>query len=129
MGAEKLGFHVEILEPKKFSCPYHFHHLEEELLIVFEGNAMLRQSNEFRELKPGDIVHFKPGPEAAHHIYNHTDKPFKFFALSIMDYSEVCEYPDSQKIMVAKIKKVFQRGKEVPYITGEESPEQNWPRV
>ena len=127
MGAEKLGFHVEILEPKSYSCPYHFHHLEEELLIAFEGHATLRQNNELTEIKPGDIIHFKPGPEAAHQVYNHTDQPFKFFALSTMDYSEVCEYPDSKKIFVSRLKKVFQQGKDVPYLTDEENPEKYWP--
>jgi hypothetical protein len=43
-----------------------------------------------------------------------------------MDYSEVCEYPDSNKVYIAKINKVFQQGKEVPYMTDEEDPRRNW---
>lgn len=43
----KLGFHVEVLEPKSYSCPFHFHHHEEELFIVLSGSAMVCQEKEF----------------------------------------------------------------------------------
>ena len=126
MGAKQLGFHLEILQPKKFSCPYHFHHAEEELFLVLEGKAMLRQNGKYREIGEGDLIHFQNGPEGAHHFYNHTDQDFRFLALSTMDHSEVCEYPDSEKVYVAKIKKVFQHGKAVPYLTDEEEPSKYW---
>ncbi len=43
IGTQKLAFHIEILSPKKFSCPYHFHHSEEELFLALEGKAILRK--------------------------------------------------------------------------------------
>ena len=64
MGAENLGFHVEILAPGKFSCPYHFHHLEEELFLVLEGHAILRQDGRFRKVSTGDLIFFKNGPKS-----------------------------------------------------------------
>ena len=127
MGAKQLGFHMEILPPKNFSCPYHFHHREEELFIVFAGRATLRQNGHFREVGPGDIIHFLPGPEGAHQFYNHTDEDFKFFALSTMSDLEVCQYPDSGKAYVASLNKVFQTKDEVKYLEGEEDPAKNWP--
>jgi len=128
MGATKLGFHAEILPPKAFSCPYHFHHSEEELFIVLEGKAILRQTNKFREVAKGDVILFRNGPEGAHQFYNHTTNPFKFFALSTKDPLEICEYPDSQKISVNKIKKVFQAGNTVEYFKDEEDPKIYWPK-
>ena len=100
MGAKKLGFHAEILEPKAFSSPYHFHHSEEELFLVIEGQATLRQANQFRIVKQGDLIFFTNSPEGAHQFYNHTNQPFKFLALSTMDPLEICEYPDSNKYAV-----------------------------
>ncbi|MGZ3802403.1 MAG: cupin domain-containing protein, partial [Bdellovibrio sp.] len=91
----KLGFHVEVLAPGAFSCPYHFHDQEEELFIVLKGSAMVRQHEEFYEVNEGDLVIFKTG--VAHQFYNHTEKPFRFFALSNKCPEEVCEYPDSNK--------------------------------
>ncbi|NQV38605.1 MAG: cupin domain-containing protein [Candidatus Marinimicrobia bacterium] len=76
MGTEKLGFHLEILHSGKFSCPYHFHHSEEELFLVLDGKAILRQNNEYRELKKGDLVYFSPDEKGAHQFYNHTDADF-----------------------------------------------------
>lgn len=128
MGAKKLGFHAEKLEPKSFSCPYHFHHSEEELFLVLEGEATLRQANQYRIVKKGDLIFFPNCPEGAHQFYNHTNQPFKFFALSTMDPLEVCEYPDSKKVMVAKLKKVFQFDKEVEYLRDEENPARFWPK-
>lgn len=52
-GSEKLDFHMEALDPKSFSCPNHLHHQEEELFIVFKGSTMVRQDEEFYEVKMG----------------------------------------------------------------------------
>src|SRR4051794_15258301 len=78
LGAQKLGFNVSLLPPKQFSCPYHFHHSEEELFLVLEGKAILRQNGEFREVVKGDLIVFPTGPEGAHQFYNHTASPFKY---------------------------------------------------
>ena len=128
MGAKKLGYNVSVLPPGQFSCPYHFHHSEEELFLVLEGKSMLRQADLYREVTKGDLIFFANSPEGAHQFYNHTDLPFKFLALSTMDGFEVCEYPDSKKVFVSKIKKVFQGGTEVDYWTGEADPARVWPK-
>ncbi|MEK6705385.1 MAG: cupin domain-containing protein [Bdellovibrionota bacterium] len=122
------GFHAEILPPGQFSCPYHFHHSEEELFLVLEGKAMLRQANRFREVSKGDLIFFTNSSDGAHQFYNHSHQPFRFLALSTMDDFEVCEYPDSKKINVTKIKKVFQGGTDVDYLKDEENPSRFWPK-
>ena len=67
-GAKNLGFHVETLDPKNFSCPYHYHEKEEELFLVLEGEAIIR-----------------------------TDKTFKILCISNNSDTDVCHYPDSKK--------------------------------
>ncbi|MBC7430395.1 MAG: cupin domain-containing protein [Bacteriovorax sp.] len=123
---QKLGFHMEILRPGTFSCPYHLHHYEEELFIAFKGSAMVRQDNEFFEMKEGDLIVFKAG--VAHQFYNHTQLPFQFLALSNKDPNEICEYPDSNKTWDRQQKKLFQNGVEVKdYWKDEENPDHFWP--
>ncbi|MGZ3790625.1 MAG: cupin domain-containing protein [Bacteriovorax sp.] len=123
---QKLGFHIETLEPGSFSCPYHFHHQEEELFIALKGSAMVRQDGQIFEIKEGDLIIFKTG--VAHQFYNHTKSPFLFFALSNKAANEVCEYPDSNKKWDREKKKLFQNGKEVDdYWKDEEHPESKWP--
>ncbi len=128
-GSSPLG-HPKIISACTFgsSCPYHFHHSEEELFLVLSGKAMLRQNDQFREVVAGDLIHFSNSPEGAHQFYNHTDQPFRFLALSTIDALEVCEYPDSGKIMVGKLRKVFQKDSAVEYIKGEETPANKWPK-
>lgn len=57
-----------------------------------------------------------------------TEKDFEFLALSTQDDFEVCENPDSKKIMVAKLSKVFQLGSEVEYMKDELDPERLCPQ-
>jgi uncharacterized cupin superfamily protein len=128
MGAQKLGYNVSRLLSGQFSCPYHFHYSEEELFLVLEGNAMLRQADQYREVMKGDLIFFSTNVEGAHQFYNHTDSPFVYLALSTLDSLDVCEYPDSKKINVRKLKKVFQAGAEVEYLKDEENPAQHWPK-
>jgi uncharacterized cupin superfamily protein len=128
MGAQKLGFNVSILPPGQFSCPYHFHHAEEELFLILEGSAMLRQAGQYREVTKGDLILFRTGPEGAHQFYNHTDRPCKMFALSKLDPLDLGEFPDSKKLSVRKLKKVFQNSAEVEYLRDEEDPAKYWPK-
>jgi uncharacterized cupin superfamily protein len=89
---------------------------------------MLRQGDKYREVSKGDLIFFENSREGAHQIYNHSDQPFRYFALSATDPFEVCEYPDSNKMSVIKLKKTFQMGSEVEYLRGEENPTKNWPK-
>ena len=40
--ARKLGCGVDTVAPGQQSCPYHFHHTQEEMFIVLEGQGTLR---------------------------------------------------------------------------------------
>jgi uncharacterized cupin superfamily protein len=125
-GAERLGFHVERLSPGKFSCPYHSHRKEEELFIALNGSATIRQDGEFFRVHKGDVFFFKSG--VAHQMFNHTSEPFLFFALSNTDPDEVCQYPDSRKILSVKDKTISQDGQIVSdYWKDEEDPKRFWP--
>jgi uncharacterized cupin superfamily protein len=124
-GAKNLGFHVEILDPKNFSCPYHFHTEEEELFFVLEGEAIVRINNEFRKVVPGDLIFYGVGSDTVHNMYNHTDLPFKFLGLSNKSESDKCYYPDSKKENEGK--GCIQNGVKVNYFKDEEDPAKYWP--
>ena len=124
--SKKLGFHIEILSPKKYSCPYHYHHTEEELFYVLDGEATLRQNNEYQIISKGDLVFFGLGEEYSHQFYNHTDKEFKFIAISNLDKSDIAYYPDSGKVNIRKTRDIFKLDDKVPYITDEEDPSKYW---
>jgi quercetin dioxygenase-like cupin family protein len=54
----KLGMSAFELLPGQTQCPYHFHHGNEELILVLQGRPTLRTPDGERDLQPGDVVHF-----------------------------------------------------------------------
>ncbi len=100
VGAKKLGYNVVILEPGFKSCPFHNHHIAEEMFLILAGEGSLRFGEDTHPLKQGDLIACPPGGrEVAHQIINTSDKPLKYLALSTNEPYDVCEYPDSNKIM------------------------------
>ena len=99
--ARKMGCGVDILPPGKQSCPYHFHHAQEEMFIVLEGSGTLRVAGVRLPITAGDVVFIPPGPEYPHHIINTSEAPLKYLSISTQEPIEVCEYPDSGKYNVS----------------------------
>lgn len=126
-GANNIGFHLEVMNPKTFSCPYHYHEFEEELVYVIEGEAIARVNNCYHVVRTGDLIYYGTGPQSAHQLYNHTEKPFKFFVLSTKFPQENCFYPDSEKRLDKNIRTVFQGEQKVDYWKDEEDPSIHWP--
>lgn len=126
VGSKHLFFHVRSLEPGKYSCPYHFHRNAEELFVILSGKVMLRTPKEFVELNEGDIVFFEIGPEGAHQLYNHTEKPCKYLDLKTEAGLDVCEYPDSNKINIVQNHEIYEKSNRVDYYKGEENVKEKW---
>jgi uncharacterized cupin superfamily protein len=109
------------------SSPYHFHHASEELFYVLEGSGLLRLGGEERHVRPGDVVSCATGPEGAHQFVNDTDAPLVYLAISTVESWEVCEYPDSDKVLARAVapdgtrvfNSVFFRSTAVDYFAGE----------
>ncbi len=97
--AQKLGISVDTVAPGNRSCPYHFHHAQEELFIVIEGEGTLRIAGEMLPVRASDVVFIPPGPEYPHQFINTSSKPLKYLSVSTRESPEVCEYPDSGKFI------------------------------
>ena len=97
--ARKLGASIDTVPPGKRSCPYHFHHAQEEMFVVLEGTGTLRVAGEMLPLRAGDVVFIPAGPEYPHQIINSSDQPLKYLSVSTRESPEICEYPDSDKYL------------------------------
>ena len=125
--ARKLDVLMTRLAPGQVSCPYHFHHAEEEVFYVLEGAGLLRYGGEERRVRPGDVVGCPPGAEGAHQFVNDTDAPLVYLAISTVEPIEIAEYPDSNKVLARVIgpdgqrvfRSVFVRSDAVQYWHGE----------
>ena len=98
--ARKLGAGYDILAPGQRACPYHFHHGQEEMFVILEGQGSLRVAGELLPLRAGDLVFIPPGPDYPHQIINTSDAPMRYLSISTQERPEVCEYPDSGKLSV-----------------------------
>lgn len=101
IGARKLGYNLTELPPGKAQCPFHSHREEEEMFLILEGEGELRFGEQRFGLRRHDVVACPTGgPESAHQIINTGTTTLRYLSLSTVSTTEVCEYPDSQKIGV-----------------------------
>jgi uncharacterized cupin superfamily protein len=124
LNAKDLGFCIVSLDPGRRSCPFHFHHSEEELFFVLQGEGVLRQGDAGGEeeritLGQGDFASFPPGTGIAHQFFNESDAPFVYLAFSNRLKHDVCEYPDSDKLLVRGTATMLRRAPQLEYLDGE----------
>ncbi len=105
-GGMKIGVVIEELEPGKQSCPFHYHLVEEEHMVILEGTATLRLGTDRIAVKAGDFISFPAGRAEAHCLVNEGDMPCRYLVIGDNSPDEVCVYPDSNKIQVRALKRV-----------------------
>jgi uncharacterized cupin superfamily protein len=97
--AAKLGITIDIVDPGKRSCPYHFHYAQEEAFVILEGEGTLRVAGEMLAVGAGDTIFIPPGPQYPHQFINTSAAPLKYLSISTRESPEVVEYPDSGKYL------------------------------
>jgi uncharacterized cupin superfamily protein len=101
-GAVATGMSVYELEPGNASWPYHFETVDEEWLIVIEGELTLRTPDGGAVLRAGDVACFPAGAAGAHAVRNDTDAPVRYaMPATSAPYGDAAVYPDSGKVHVA----------------------------
>jgi uncharacterized cupin superfamily protein len=102
LGLSGLGISYSEVPPGKSGCPFHNHHVEDEMFIVLEGEGTYRFGTESYPIKAGDVLGAPAGgQETAHQIINTGAVPLRFYGISTIAATEVCEYPDSGKFLVS----------------------------
>ena len=100
-GAVATGMSIYELQPGNASWPYHFETVEEEWLIVIEGELTLRTPEGEAVLRPGDLACFPAGAAGAHAVRNHSDAPARYAMPSTSAaYGDATVYPDSGKFQI-----------------------------
>jgi uncharacterized cupin superfamily protein len=103
LGAARIGATLYELPPGERICPYHYEYNNEEWLVVIEGRPTLRTPNGEQELRPGDVVAFREGPDGAHGASNSTDERVRILMLSTKRKPAVAVYPDSDKLAIWRL--------------------------
>ena len=99
-GARELAANVYELDPGAVGSPLHFHHANEELLLVLAGTPSLRGPDGTRLLSAGAAVAFPRGRAGAHSLVNRSDAPVRYLVISTTNRPDVVEYPDTGATLV-----------------------------
>jgi uncharacterized cupin superfamily protein len=102
VGAVHTGLSVYELGPGVATWPYHFELVEEEWLLVVDGEVTLRTPAGERVLRAGDVACFPAGAAGAHAVRNHTDEVARIAMPSTRaKYGDASVYPDSGKFRLS----------------------------
>ena len=98
-GAQELGATLYDLDAGGAISPYHFHHANEELLVVLAGSPEIRTPGGRRRLEPGAVVAFARGEDGAHAVTNPGPEPARVLVVSTMRFPDVAEHLDTGTLL------------------------------
>ncbi len=100
-GAQRLAANLYELEPGAIVSPLHFHHANEELLLVMSGAPTLRVGPEDeRTLAPGEVVAFPVWPGGTHQVLNRSAEPARVLICATNELPEVAEQVENDTLAV-----------------------------
>jgi uncharacterized cupin superfamily protein len=130
LATERLGISLWEIPAGQAAYPYHYHLVEEELVVVLEGSPTVRTPQGLRQLEQGEICSFPRGERGAHQLINESDGVVRLMALSTHGEADIVLYPDSGKLGAAErlptgggLRKFFRLSDDVDYYDGEHPPE------
>jgi len=126
---KNLNFDLRLLNPGQLSAPYHFHRYAEELFMIMSGSMTLRTPDGFEIVSSGDLIFFEMGDTGAHQFYNHTSEPCTYLDIRTYIGYDVCEYPDSGKILLAPTFEIFNKESHTTYFDGEKEVMKKWEKI
>jgi len=127
IGAKKLGYNLTVVAPGKRNCPFHNHHVEEEMFFILEGEGELRFGDKHFPIKPGDIIACPTGgPETAHQIINTGTVEMRYLSVSTLAPLEICDYPDSGKFGVYEESPPGKEGNRFRYLSRQDKSLDYW---
>lgn len=126
---QNLNFDLRQLNPGQYCAAYHSHRYAEELFMIISGSATLRTPKGLEIVGSGDLIFFEMGEKGAHQLYNHTTEPCIYLDIRTFIGYDVCDYPDSDKILLAPGFETFRKDSQVGYFEGEENIREKWEQL
>jgi uncharacterized cupin superfamily protein len=118
-----VGMQIEELSPGMQSSPAHYHVMEEEQVLVLDGQMTLRLGEEVHEMKAGDYVCFPAGQKVGHCFVNNSKAVCRFLIVGEKNPNEVCVYTDTNKVLVRALgrREIYDRSALRDYWDGEKT--------
>lgn len=99
LGLKWLGASLHVVPPGKSACPFHRHHMADEMFLVLAGQGDYRIGERRVPFTAGACLGAPAGGEA-HQIFNTGSEPLRYIAFSNNTSAEVIEYPDSGRVRI-----------------------------
>ena len=94
-GLTEMGASHVVLKPGAWTSQRHWHALEDELLVMLSGEAVLVEDHGETVLRAGDIAAWPKGVKNGHCLQNRSDADCSLIAISAGDSAnDHGEYPD-----------------------------------
>jgi uncharacterized cupin superfamily protein len=74
-------------------------------------------------------VFFEMGDSGAHQFYNHTTESCTYLDIRSFIGFDVCDYPDSGKILIAPSFEIFNKANRSAYFEGEQDIKSKWDKI
>jgi uncharacterized cupin superfamily protein len=126
-GAKKLGVSLWEVPPGEAAYPYHWHVIDEEVIVVLEDGLSVRgPAGDWRPLPQGEVLAFPVGEEGGHQLWNRGDSTARFLSISSgpSEGNDIVFYPESGKVGVytGEAGELYPLSEAVDYWTGETPP-------
>lgn len=120
IGAAVMGYQSALLPPGTAFCPMHWHTVDEELFIVWDGTPLLRTPQAQTRLRRGDLVCLPANERGAHKILNDTNEPCTVIMVASNEKpDDSCFYPDSDKVLISAARRIVRSSPALQYYDGE----------
>jgi uncharacterized cupin superfamily protein len=93
-GLTQFGANEVILQPGAMSSLRHWHHREDEFVMVISGVCTLVQDGGRTDMHPGDCAAFPAGDPDGHHIINTSAAEARFLVVGSRMNPEKATYSD-----------------------------------
>jgi uncharacterized cupin superfamily protein len=85
--------------------------------------------SQYEILTSGDMVFFEMGETGAHQFFNHGTEPCIYPDIRKFICYDICEYPDSGKILIAPSYEIFNMEFQLSYFEGEKDVLEKWDSI
>lgn len=93
-GLTQFGVNLVTLAPGAMSSLRHWHHHEDEFVMVTEGECILVQDEGEYPMRAGDCAAFPAGSTNGHHFVNRSDRVARFLVAGTKAPREIAVYSD-----------------------------------
>ena len=102
------------------------------MIYIIDGAGVLRFGKEEVAVITGTVIACPPGAEYPHQLINTGEKDLRYLAVSTMEFPDICEYPDSNKVgayataavgQQVGLRALYVKDKNVDYYEGEDGKE------